>query len=671
MLQAKYFFEHGDMDRGRESILAIIKSCDSLGDRKGVGNYWSEMNTYMPIVPQNAAYHLYACRESMQAFTEAGDHHDAVYALRDIAIMHRYVGANDSSEREFLQFLRETAREGITPSANTNYELSALYLNKGDLPRALDYSLKALATLGRKNTSFRRLVYGQLALIYQQTDMPAEELTYGRMAVDECVRFRAGERHYRTTFVIDALVKQGNSDQALAYLQEFTAANPVRSAEEEELIAYDYGLIYDALGAYSKAYFWFRKFTDLDGAAQAESGTSIYRPYELNPFLADLYIGRFYVHWGKYQQARTFLQRALGDTPLNRPPTAVSELELLLYKTDSAAGDLRSAIRHYMRHVSMKDSIFDVKKMGQFQALQVQYQLKEREHSILLLKSESERQSVELNEASIIRKITLGGILLLLILAVWAWYAYRAKRRNVQQLMAQQLVISEKNLSLQQLLGEKNELLTEKNLLLQELHHRVKNNLHTVMSLLESQSAYLSDKAVRNVLVDSQNRIHTISLLHQKLYWSNHVTTLEMAPYVAELSALLANSLGARERRIIITHLVEPIVIDISVGLPIGLLLNEAITNALKHAFPDNTDQNAARAGHIAISMRHLSEGLVMLEIRDDGVGMPDSFGASQHSLGMTLMTSIGQKLGGRFVVENGDPGVSVSLVFRSAEVFS
>src|SRR5262249_52351527 len=144
--------------------------------------------------------------------------------------------------------------------------------------------------------------------------------------------------------------------------------------------------------------------------------------------------------------------------------------------------------------------------------------------------------------------------------------------------------------------------------------------------------------------------------------WSTSVTTLEMAPYIAELCAFLASSLGARERRISISQFIDPIQLDISVGLPIGLLLNEAITNSLKHAFPSNTDQNAAQTGHIEVTMRRQSNGLVVLQITDDGQGMPAGAGGDLHSLGMTLIKSIGQKLGERFSIGSSNEGVSIVL---------
>ena len=191
------------------------------------------------------------------------------------------------------------------------------------------------------------------------------------------------------------------------------------------------------------------------------------------------------------------------------------------------------------------------------------------------------------------------------------------------------------------------------------------------MSLLESQTAYLNDPAARSALLDSQNRIQTISLLHQKLYWSTNVTTLEMSPYIAELCAFLDGSLGARERRILINHSLEPVELDISVGLPIGLLLNEAITNAIKHAFPDNTDGSALRTGHVEVSMRRLPNGLLSLQIADDGIGMPAVPANREESLGLTLMKSIGQKLAGSFTIHSSTKGVLVALEFEPTPVFA
>lgn len=664
MVKAKYLFEHGDMEDGKNAILAIIKSCIDRGDKKGEGNYWSEMNSFMPVTSQTFAYHIFACHQSIRAYHEANDLHNELYSLRALAYMHTFVCQYDSAEKEFQQFLRETEKLGISPSLTTNIGLSYLFLEKGNMAKALDYALRSANALGRANNTLKKKVFGQLALIYQGTGVYSEELNFGRKAVEEAIRFHAADGHYYTTFVVDALVRQGYPEKALTYLEEFNGAHPAISADQKQAIAYNYGFVYDVLHLYQKADYWFKQLPGLDTAVQHEMSRYIFWHEQLNPFRIHLYTGRFYVHWGKYQVASTFLHQALADPQLTWQSTTRSELEFLLYKTDSAAGNLRMALRHYILHNAIKDSIFNAEKMHQFQMLEVQYQAKQKEQSILLLRSEGDRQRNELQHASLARQLQFGGIIILLLLAGWAYYAYRSKGRNVRKLLEQQIKINDNNLALERLVEEKNELLTEKNLLLQEVHHRVKNNLHTVMSLLESQSAFLKDPAARSALLDSQNRIQTISLLHQKLYRSTQVTTLEMAPYIAELCAFLSGSLGTRERRISITQSIEPIELDISAGMPIGMLLNEAITNAIKHAFPDNADQNASRAGHINVTFKKLASGLLFLQIADDGVGMPKVSETRTHSLGLTLMKSIGQKLGGNFTIQSTSAGVLVIVEF-------
>jgi len=670
MVQAKYSFQHGDIENGRNAILAIIKSCDSLGDKKAAGGYWLEMDSCMPYIGEAKQYHFFACRQAIRAYTEAGDQAGALYALRSLANRHRYIGQYDSAEKEFQQFLRETAKLGITPSAYTNFRVGLVYAEGGDPTKGMGYMHRALEGVGR-NVALKKRIHLAMAVIYQLTGVVAEELNYGLQLVEEGVRFKDVDRHYYTTFVVEALLKEGHPDKALAFLEKFAAANPAVSLAQKTAIAYNYGLIYDALGDYPKAAPWFRRLTALDTAAMDERDSTLYGTLGLDPWLVHVYTGRFYVHWGKYREARPFLERSLLTLLPYKGFTDGGELQLLLYKTDSGTGDWRSAIGHYLRYTAIKDSMFNLRKTQQLQTLEVQYQTKEREQSIQLLKSESERHRALFDKASFARNIGYVGIIVLLVLTCWVYHAYRAKRRNVQRLLEQQTEINEKNLSLERLLEEKNELLTEKNLLLQEVHHRVKNNLHTVMSLLESQTAYLNDPAARSALLDSQNRIQTISLLHQKLYWSTNVTTLEMAPYIAELCAFLDGSLGARERRILITHSVDPIELDISVGLPIGLLLNEAITNAIKHAFPDNTDQSAPGTGHVAVVLRKLSNGLLSIQIMDDGVGMPTAPVSRTHSLGLTMMRSIGQKLAGDFTIDSSDKGVLVAVNFSATPNFA
>ena len=118
------------------------------------------------------------------------------------------------------------------------------------------------------------------------------------------------------------------------------------------------------------------------------------------------------------------------------------------------------------------------------------------------------------------------------------------------------------------------------------------------MSLLESQSAYLKDNAALGALLESQNRVQAIALIHQKLYSSDNITQVDMQSYIPELIDYLNESLSTSTQGIIINQQIEPVFMDVSQAIPVGIILNEAITNAIKYAFP------STKMGEINVSMR-------------------------------------------------------------------
>src|SRR5262249_22759774 len=129
-------------------------------------------------------------------------------------------------------------------------------------------------------------------------------------------------------------------------------------------------------------------------------------------------------------------------------------------------------------------------------------------------------------------------------------------------------------------------LLKEKEWLVREIHHRVKNNLQIVMSLLNSQSAYIDNEPALTAIHDSQHRVQAMSLIHQKLYNSENLSSIEMSNYIRELAYNLRDSFNAG-KHIRFNFNIESIEMDVSQAVPVGLILNEAITNSIKYAFPD------------------------------------------------------------------------------------
>jgi two-component sensor histidine kinase len=201
-------------------------------------------------------------------------------------------------------------------------------------------------------------------------------------------------------------------------------------------------------------------------------------------------------------------------------------------------------------------------------------------------------------------------------------------------------------------------LLEEKDLNMKEIHHRVKNDLNLIISLLESQSHYLSDTAARAALQDTQNRLHAVFLLHQKLYGSAAVSEVNVNTYVLELVNYLDETFDIRNRNVVITHKIEPIYLNSHEILPLATILNEAITNALKYAFPNG------RHGEIRLMLHRMASGMVQMQIRDNGVGLPAGYRPTTgQSLGFTLITGLANQLEGYCEIEE-EGGVVVTIRF-------
>jgi len=178
--------------------------------------------------------------------------------------------------------------------------------------------------------------------------------------------------------------------------------------------------------------------------------------------------------------------------------------------------------------------------------------------------------------------------------------------------------------------------LQEKDLLLKEIHHRVKNNLLVVSNLLELQSHYAEEERVSFLLNENQNRLHSIALIHEKLYQNTELKKINFADYLEDLAQTLSDSYIADNQDIKLALKLEPIWLNIETANPCGLIVNELISNALKHGFPNQSK------GKIGLELRQ-DHDQIILEVKDNGIGLPPNFDPMQvQSLGMELIAILG-----------------------------
>jgi two-component sensor histidine kinase len=200
------------------------------------------------------------------------------------------------------------------------------------------------------------------------------------------------------------------------------------------------------------------------------------------------------------------------------------------------------------------------------------------------------------------------------------------------------------------------EALDEKNILISELHHRVKNNLAIISGLFSLKINDDLHEDAKNVLMESRNRVRSMALIHNRLYKSDNMTNVNFEEYAKELISEISASYPAVANSIKIDTDIKNVSININSAIPCGLILNELLTNAYKHAFKDKTN------GHINVSFVRDNNAIVM-RVNDNGVGLPEDYKQKQ-SLGVTVIESLSEQLDGTYSFSNNN-GTCFELKFK------
>ena len=204
--------------------------------------------------------------------------------------------------------------------------------------------------------------------------------------------------------------------------------------------------------------------------------------------------------------------------------------------------------------------------------------------------------------------------------------------------------------------------LREKEALLREIHHRVKNNLQIISSLMSLQAEHLPDEGARKMLKESQTRIRSMAFIHEKLYQSRDLSKVDFTSYIRSLAASLFQSYKINPGQVQLEADLEDVSIDINSAGPCGLLVNELISNALKHAFP------AERNGTVRIGLRREADAIITLRVADDGVGFPEGLDFRKaDSFGLQILGLLVEQLDAKIELDT-TSGTAFTISFRELE---
>jgi two-component sensor histidine kinase/tetratricopeptide (TPR) repeat protein len=688
-LSDQYFFRSGrtaiELDSAVFYTNAAKKLATSLGFEKGLALVYFQQTDIFPLINLREkgkeaglkAIEMFSRQKNYPMLGESYYRLAGFYDFSEIGLKERIRLIQESLNAFGLA--DNTLKKGMVSTT-----LGEFYFFQGNHQKALASLKQALQYLHQAKYKALTGVYDLLGLVYADLGAPNEGIKYGLLALrtakelgdstlqvctfhnrlgmtyNSIGEYRKAYEHYREGLRIarkyehaesvhliasnaaTALSRLNRRPEAIALLNDVVKKYPLQSTFEKLMMDRNFVSLFTYQKQFGKA----QKY--VDELLKIETTLSP-MDSEANEIYKSLI--PFYLASGDYQDAKKYLALHKKYAYRTRILKNIYGNFLWQSRLDSIHGNYLAAMANYQKYSSLKDSVFSETKSRQISQLEIIYDIEQKDENIQLLTKQSHLQLDMLKQASLVQNITFVSIALLLIIIGLLIAGYRLIKKNNRNMAARQEEIHGKNITL-------GHLLTEKEWLIKEIHHRVKNNLHMIVGLLESQSEYLKGDEARMAIAESQHRIQSMSMIHQKLYQSENLSSIDISAYIHELVQFLKDSLNPAAP-IAFDLDIDRLEMNISHSIPLGLILNEAITNSIKYAFPKH------RKGKITISLKRSASQRFTLTIADNGIGLGPDFNISKSgSLGLTLIQGLCDDIGGRLRI-GGNNGTVISIDFQ------
>lgn len=568
--------------------------------------------------------------EALNIYTKDGDKIGEGRIL--LAIGQDYLDKGDYGDARtyLLKAIAVTGENGdIFYQADSYAILNYMYTKQGDITNATEAAyayLKAMEISGtRAEIAMAASILGDN---YYALGKTTEALKYYKISLEGAIEGgMMNEQITYSTEIGDICTEVGKYPEALEYYN--SALKAAVDVKDDKLLAdihHGIGNLYRLLGDYRAS---------LQNYKLAETE---YKSVGNQVDLAKLFTntGKVYTALQQYDLAtKSFISAKELYDGLNNKLSMIGYYNGL-EQLNIATGNWKSAYNNYKIYAALKDSTFNKETVQKLVVSQMQYTAEKKDATV---KAEQEKKDLiartAINRQRNIRNVAIGVLTMVLIFSAIVF-----RQRN-------KIALEKKRSDL---------LLADKELLLREIHHRVKNNLEVVSSLLALQSAQVDDPNTRELMQEGQNRVHSIGIVHQKLYQGENLGAIEMKDYFINLSESILDSFGANQK-VQIECAMDALEIDIDTAVPLGLIVNELLTNTLKYAFPDG------RFGKVQIRLEKRKDGILQLQVTDNGVGK--SGFTRGTGFGSQLVSLLTKQLSGSMREENHN-GTNIIFEFKT-----
>ncbi|AUP77747.1 tetratricopeptide repeat-containing sensor histidine kinase [Flavivirga eckloniae] len=553
---------------------------------------------------------------------------------------------NDVSEHLKALFYYEKALE---VSEELDYELGigkcyqnigVTHVKMGNFDKALDYDLKALKIYEKhKEGKLITMLTGNIGSLYSCRLGDNEN---GLLYYNKALKLSEKNENYQFRShilgaVAELYMRQKDFEKAKSFIN--------KSVEIAEKSNY-HRILISGLSNLSRISLEEKKYKDALKYSNEALQIRLKTGYTENNIGTYLTLAEIYEKLGDTQSVESNYNQALTQALKTNASPQLSKVYEALHKYTHRKKDYKKSYEYLLKYNEAENALFTKEKDKQLKEVQAKFDLESKEKEILLLTNENRIKSLENQNQRRAQTILIIGVVALIIILVTLFYAYKNKQTNNKTLAEKNKVISQT--------------LKDREILLKEVHHRVKNNLQIVSSLLRLQHKFGSHKSSVEILQEIQDKIQAMSIIHEKLYKSSDLSLINLESYLDNLLTYFNTSYDLPKQNIKITTTIDDIDLSMDRLVPCGLIVNEIIANSIKYAFQDNS------SGYISIKASK-NENECVLTIQDTGVGFPEDFKVeNSQSLGMQLIQGLTKQIKGTVdIISN--PGACYTIKFNMA----
>jgi len=539
--------------------------------------------------------------------------------------------------------------------ANIASEKGIVFSKMGNYPEAVKFSLKALEFYEKTNNL---QLFGNslvnIGILYKHQNKFKQALAYYKKAIAVYNKLDNEESDYSKAAAYcnmgQTYLKMGNNEMcinSLAQSQRYAdkVANPYLNAENSHTLAATFFNKKDykkSILNYQKAWLSYDSINDKSGVARTKINLA-YTFFKDKQFKKALQYNAEGLELAKSIQQLEWQKDAYEDRS-----------EMFVQQNN-----FKEAYKNQVLFKKINDSMFNANQTKKITELQMQYSFDKLQQK----SKQTQRQTIvklndETNRLRFIKNTVVLFSVLLMVIVGFIFYNFHQAKKQRKVIDLQKAELEDKNYKIL-------EALSEKEVLLKEIHHRVKNNLQIISSLLNIQAQNIQDLNVRETIKEGQSRLQAMSLIHQSLYQSEELDAIHIENYFEELTSYLRQLYSGNNSAIVISIEAKDLYFDIDTAIPLGLIVNELVSNAFKYAFSEK------KQGHIKIYIHSVDDLNYQLSVSDNGKGMPSGFQLEDSkSLGLKLVTILSRQLRGSLQYEN-RYGTTFTIKFKDLKVFN